>query len=122
MQAMQDPAVGHITGETMQAACEWAPVLLANFRAVLGDAAEPDEVKLARRLLGTIKRKGLAELSEREALRYLDGNGLKMEELSPALALLVESEWLRELPAPAADHRTGRPLGPRYQVNPSALE
>ena len=119
MQAMQDPAAEHITGETMQAACEWAPVLLAHFRAVLGDAAEGDDTKLARRLLAWVKRKGLAELSEKEALDALDGNGLTMDELRPALVLLVDGEWLRALPA--QDTRTGRPPSPRYLVNPSAL-
>jgi hypothetical protein len=107
MQAMQDPAAEFITGETMRAACEWAPVLLAHFRSVLGDAAEPAEVKLARRLLAWVKRKGIAELSERDALDALDGNGLKMDELRPALALLVESEWLRELAPPSAQTARG---------------
>jgi hypothetical protein len=120
MQAMQDPAAVHITGETMQAACEWAPVLLAHFRAVLGDAAEPDEVKLARRLLRLIKKHNLAELSAKDALDLVDGGGLKMDELNPALDLLVDGKWLR--PLPAQDTRTGRPPSPRYQVNPAALE
>lgn len=120
MQAMQDPTAEFITGETMRAACEWAPVLLAHFRAVLGDAAEGSEVKLARRLLATIKRHGFAEVSERDALRHLDGNGLTMDELRPALALLVDGEWLR--PLPTQDTRIGRPPSPRYLVNPAALD
>jgi len=122
MQAMQDLAAEVITGETMRAACEWAPVLLAHFRSVLGEAAEPAEVKLARRLLAWVKRKGIAELSERDALDALDGSGLKMDELRPALALLVESEWLRELAPPPKKPQGGRSPGPRYAVNPAALD
>ena len=120
-EAMQDLSAEYITGETMRAACGWAPVLLAHFRAVLGDAAEGDDVKLARRLLSAIKRHSLAELSERDALRQLDGNGLTMEELRPVLDLLTDGEWLRPIPENLADLRTGRPPSRRFQVNPAAL-
>jgi hypothetical protein len=67
-----------------------------------------------------IKKHNLAKLSEKEALDALDGNGLTMDELRPALDLLVEREWLR--PLPAQDTRPGRPPSPRYLVHPSALE
>ena len=118
-EAMQDPAAEFITADTMRAACEWAPFLLAHFRAVLGDAAESAEVKLARRLLAHVKRKNLAALSANDALQALDGNGLTKDELRPALDLLIEGDWLRELPA--APHGTGRKPSPRYAVNPAAL-
>jgi hypothetical protein len=119
MQAMQDPAAEFITADTMRAACEWAPFLLAHFRAVLGDAAESAEVKLARRLLDNVKRNNLAALSANDALHALDGNGLTKDELRPALDLLIEGDWLRELPA--APYVTGRKPSPRYAVNPAAL-
>jgi hypothetical protein len=119
MQAMQDPAAAFITADTMRAACEWAPFLLAHFRAVLGDAAESAEVKLARRLLAQVKRNNLAELSARDALRLLShGTGLTMEELTPALELLIEGDWLRELTA--APQETKK-KSPRYTVNPAAF-
>ena len=119
LEAMQDPAAAFITADTMRAACEWAPFLLAHFRAVLGNAAMGDDMKLARRLLDHVKRKNLAELSARDALRLFGGNRPTREELTPALDLLVESEWLRELPA--APHVIGRKPSPRYAVNPAAL-
>ncbi len=106
----------------MRAACEWAPFLIAHYRHVLGDAAAPEEVKLARRLLARVKRKGLVELSEKDALDALDGNGLKMDELRPALALLVDGEWLRPLPSPPPNPKGGRPPSPCYAVNPAALD
>ncbi len=120
MQAMQDPAAAFITADTMRAACEWAPFLLAHFRAVLGDAAEGNEVKLARRLLRAIKRRGIAELSGRDAHRSLGHDGLKKAELDPALEMLLEGEWLRELPGPDKG-KPGRSPGQRYAVNPAAL-
>ena len=74
---------------------------------------------VSRRLLGQVKRNKLAELTARDALRLFGGNGPTMEELTPALDLLVESDWLRELPA--APRVTGRKPSPRYAVNPAAL-
>ena len=44
-----------ITVPTMRAACQWAPDLLESFKAALGDAAEPAEVKVARRLIDTLE-------------------------------------------------------------------
>ena len=72
---MQDPAAEFITADTMRAACEWVPFLLAHFRSVLGDAPQSDEAKRARRLLAHAKRNQLAELSARDALRLFGGNG-----------------------------------------------
>jgi hypothetical protein len=109
-EAMQDPAAPTVSAATMRAAMEWAPFLLAHFRAVLGDASEGDDVK----------RRNLTELSAREAFNLLDGGSLQtMEELDPALALLLETEWLRELPTPPPGPH--RPPSPRYAVNPAAL-
>jgi hypothetical protein len=125
LEAMQSPSAEYIRAETMRAAVAWAPVLLAHFRAVLGDAAEGDDVKLARRLLAAIKRHDLAELSARDAHRLLDtGTGLTADEVRDALDVLTDSEWLRELPTPLADLRSngGRPPSTRYTVNPAALE
>ncbi|MCX6940130.1 MAG: YfjI family protein, partial [Verrucomicrobia bacterium] len=120
LEAMQDPAAAFITADTMRAACEWAPFLLAHFRAVLGDAAEGEDMKLARRLLARVKSNQLAELTARDALRLFGhGTGLTMEELNPALDLLIDYDWLRA--PPAAQHGTKGKTSPRYAVNPAAL-
>lgn len=120
LQAMQDPKSERITGETMRAAVEWAPVFLGHFRSVMGEASETDAVKLARRLLAAIKRHRLTELSAKEAFDLLDGGSLeKMDDLRPAIELLVNGEWLRAQPPPPP--RPGKPPSPRYAVNPAAL-
>jgi hypothetical protein len=119
-EAMQNPAVEFVTAETMRAAVAWAPFLLAHFRAVLGDAAASDEAKLARRVLAWCKRHKRTEATAREIHQGLDGDGLRREELDPALDLLVEGEWLRELPRTGPPH-PGRPPSPRFAVNPAAL-
>ena len=118
-QAMQNPAAEYITGETMRAAVSWAPVLLAHFRAVLGDAAEGDDVKLARRLLNLVRKNSFTEITAKEAYDLLDGSSVKkMDDIRPALDLLVQTDWLRELPTPPP--RPGRPSAPRYVINPAA--
>jgi hypothetical protein len=119
LEALQDPAAEFITADTMKAACEWAPFLIAHFRHVLGDAAESAEVKLARRVLRWCKGHQRAEASAKEIHQGIDGDGTRREELDPALELLIEADWLRELPA--APHVTGRRPSPRYTVNPAAL-
>ncbi len=123
MQAMQDPEAERITRETMQAACGWSAFLLGHSRVVRGDAAEGDDVKLARRLLAAIKRHELAELTARDAHRLID-TGQTAGQVAEALDVLLDAEWLREPPAPLAELRKagGRPPSPRFQVNPTALD
>jgi hypothetical protein len=120
MEAMQDPAAEFITGDTMRAAVTWAPFLLAHFRSVLGDAGASDETKTARRVLAWCKRHGRKETTAREIHQGLDGDGLRREELDPALDLLVDGGWIRELPRTGPPY-PGRPPSPRYVVNPAAL-
>ncbi len=120
MQAMQKINSEKITSDTMQAAVAWAPPLLGHFRAVLGNAAERPERKLARRLLTSLKRKKVPEISARDALRMVDGNGLSMTELDPALTVLVEHGWIRPIQA-LKSPKQGRPPSPRYAIHPEAL-
>ena len=106
----------------MHSAVAWADYLIDHYRHALGEAALSPETKLARRLLRLVKKHNLAELSAKDALDLVDGGGLKMDELNPALDLLVEREWLRELDRPPLKPQGGRTPSPRYAVNPAALE
>jgi hypothetical protein len=120
LEAMQNPAAPTVSAETMRAAVEWGPFLLAHFRAVLGDAAEGEEVKLARRLLRAVQRRKLADLSAKDAFDLLDGPTCRtMADLIPVLDLLLDAEWLRPLPPPPTPPH--RPPSPRFAVNPAAL-
>lgn len=119
LEALQDPAAECITAETMKAACEWEPFLIEHFRFVMGDAAESEELKLARKVLVWLKREEKKEASFTEIQKALDGGGcLKKEEFVPAMELLVDFEWVRELPRP--EGKPGRP-SQRYTVNPATL-
>lgn len=122
LQVMQDAKAEEVSAESMRAAVAWAPVLLGHFRSILGEAAEPEELTLARRLLAALKRQQLREISERDALRLLDGNGKRMDEVRPALDVLVDRGWLWKAPAEAESRpRSGRRPGPRFLVHPAAL-
>jgi replicative DNA helicase len=120
LEALSNPDAKVITGPTMRAACEWAPWLIAHTRHVLGEAAEPDDVKNANRLLRAIKRHRLAELSAREAQRHADG--LTAEETAAAIEVLQDREWLRSLPTATPLAIGGRPASARYAVNPDVLK
>ena len=111
-----------IPAETMRAACAWAPFLLAHYKNALGDASEGDDMKLARRVLRWFKREDKAEATANEILKALDSGGrYKKDDFTPAVALLIESDWLRELPQPPPKPQGGRPPSTRYAVNPAAL-
>ena len=110
-----------IPAETMRAACAWAPFLLAHYKNALVEAAEGDDMKLARRVLRWFKREDKAEATANEILKALDSGGrYKKDDFTPAFALLIESDWLRELPKPPTNTKGGRP-STRYTVNPAAL-
>ena len=122
LQAMQDAKAEEVSAESMRAAVAWAPVLLGHFRSILGEVAEPEELTLARRLLAALKRQQRREISERDALQLLDGNGKRMDEVRPALHVLVDRGWLLESPAEAESlPKPGRRPGPRFLVHPAAL-
>lgn len=111
-----------INGEQMRAAVAWSDFLLAHYQHALGTAAEPDERRLARRILSAIRRKGWAGFSSRDAQREVDGNGgVKAEDVAAALDVLAEADWIRKAPAPAPNPVGGRPASARWQVNPTAL-
>ena len=110
-----------IPAETMRAACAWAPFLLAHYKNALGEAAEGDEVKRARRILGWLKRKEKTEATATEIQKALDSGGrYKKDDFTPAFALLIEGDWLRKLPQPPPKPQGGCP-STRYTVNPAAF-
>ena len=119
MQAMQQVNSVKITSDTMQAALAWAPPLLGHFRAMLKNAAERPEHKLARRLLASLKRNKVSEISGRDALRMVDGNGLSMSELNPALTVLVDHGWIRPLQV-SKSAKPGRRASQHYATHPQS--
>lgn len=106
-----------IDKECVGAAMEWAPFLIDHFRFAVGEAGLGRDLKLARKLLRLIKAKSQWEFSARDALRWVDSAGARMEEITPALELLEERGWIREQPTRSPNR--GRPPSTRYLVHPS---
>jgi replicative DNA helicase len=121
---LQDPAAQRVSAEDMRAAVAWADYLLAHYAAALGEAAQSPETKLARRILAAIKRRNLHEFSARDAMREVDGNGgVTSEDVTAALAVLVDCNWIRPAEVAARKPGTvGRTPSLRYAANPAVFE
>jgi hypothetical protein len=116
---LRDPGAEVVDGEAMRAACAWAPFLLAHHRAVLGDAAEPDEAHHARRLWRAIQRRGRASMTARELFDLVRDSAVpSMADFRPVLDLLREHGAVR--PAPGQPGSNGRPAE-LWQINPALL-
>jgi hypothetical protein len=116
---LRDPGAEVVDGESMRAACAWAPFLLAHHRAVLGDAAEPAEAHHARRLWRAIQRRGRATMTARDLFRLVEDSAVPtMADFRPVLDLLREHGAVR--PAAGEDGRPGRPAE-LWQINPALL-
>ncbi len=116
---LRDPGAEVVDGESMRAACAWAPFLLGHHRAVLGDAAEPAEAHHARRLWKALKRRGRASMTARDLFRLVEDSAVPtMADFRPVLDLLREHGAVR--PAAGEDGRPGRPAE-LWEVHPDLL-
>jgi hypothetical protein len=116
---LRDPGAEVVDGESMRAACAWAPFLLGHHRAVLGNAAEHLEAHHARRLWRAIQRRGRATMTARELFDLVRDSALPgMADFRPVLALLAEHAAVR--PAPGQSGSNGRPAE-LWQINPALL-
>lgn len=121
-EVMRDTNADTVTGPSMRAAVVWAPFLVGHFRAVLGDAGESQERRHARRLVATIVRQGIRELSARECFNLIDGSEVpNMAEFQPILDDLIAANYLRSIGGEENRQKMrGRPASPRFEVNPAA--
>jgi hypothetical protein len=116
---LRDPGAEVVDGESMRAACAWAPFLLAHHRAVLGDAAEPPEAHHARRLWRALQRRGRASMTARELFALVRDSAVPtMADFRPVLDLLCEHDAVR--PAPGEAGNRGRPAE-LWEVNPALV-
>ena len=119
---LSNPQAEAVPGEEMRAAVAWSDFLIAHYRHALDTAAEPDDTKLARRILAAIRRKGWREFKARDAQREVDGNGgVTAQTVGEALAVLEEAGWVRPTAAPTVSAKGGRPPSALWQVNPAAF-
>jgi hypothetical protein len=103
--------------ETVRRAAELGRFYLAHARAAFAEMGADPEVENAKHLFAWISRKRVRTFSERDALQGTKGRFKKMVDLRPALELLEDHRYIRELPRQKKSGR-GRPKGPIYEVNP----
>ena len=116
---LRDLGAEVVDGESMRAACAWAPFLLAHHLAVLGEAAEKPEAHHARRLWRALQRRGLASMTARDLFRLVEDSAVpSMADFRPLLDQLAEHGAVR--PSPGETGNRGRPAE-RYAIHPDLL-
>lgn len=133
LQLYDDPRQADmIDGDTFRAALAWVPYLEAHLRLLLEAATEDSGVPLGLRLLQWLDKAGPVELrgftfSRRDAFNAVRRRGgsavATVDQVDPALGLLVEGGWIRAAGrAEARGPRGGRPPSPRFEVRPDLRE
>ena len=75
----------------------------------------------ARAVLEWIRRKGMAQFTQRDLYRSLSSRFPRPEDTGPALELLAGREWVREVKTQGPGRQGGRAPGPVFDVHPSLL-
>ncbi len=118
LELMQDPHATVVSGITMTAACKWAEFLIAHHKTALGQASECPARRHARRLVASLERNPVSDISDRDCFRRLQNTTLtSMEDLQPVLADLIAHQYLRRIASAKSDGR-GQPSSQGFEVNP----
>ena len=91
--------------------------LLQHGRAAFALMGADENAAAAQRLLSWIRKEGLSTFSKRDAWQGCKGSFKRADDLDKPLALLVEHEYLRELPKPVRT-KAGRPASPEFVFSP----
>ena len=78
--------------------------------------ADPN-VRLARRILGWIRRNPIERFSKRDCHQAHRNIG-KPTELDPGLEILEGRGFIRPVPPAPREQKRGQPSSPEYEVNP----
>jgi len=108
-----------ISADTFAGAVRLAGYLIDHARTVFDLMGADPRVDDARWLLDWITRSGQTQFTRRDAHRAAPrGRFPKATDLDPALALLEEHGWLRQVDADGRGPKGGRPPSSRFLVNP----
>lgn len=109
-----------ISGETMARALLIGEFYLEHAKAAFTAMGADPNIEGGRLILNWIKRTGTTRFSKRDAHQGTRGRFRTVDELTPALELLIEHEYIRE---EEQDPRCGpgRPASPVFEVNPHFL-
>jgi hypothetical protein len=106
-----------IDADTVENAIQLGTFYLAHAKAAFAEMGADPEVENARHVLAWIARTRVRKFSKREVHQGTRGRFKQVAELRPALAVLMEHRYIRELPKPS-DGGPGRAKGPSYAVSP----
>ena len=114
-----DFARNQIREATVRSACAIGAYYLEHAKAVFGMMQEDPVFTGGRRILEYIKRCKPIIFKGRDLFNHT--NYRKMEEISPALSILVERGFIKEQKQTVSGQKKGRPEATRYEVNPRAF-
>ncbi|MFJ3101800.1 YfjI family protein [Streptomyces sp. NPDC086835] len=108
-----------IEAATLAAATELGDYFTAHAQHVFDAMGADPAQEAAHQVLTHLRDARFSGFTKRELFRQLSrGDFPAIADLDPALALLEEHGWLRQLPPPPRTGRGGRPPSPRYEVHP----
>ncbi len=110
-----------IEAPTMAAATQLGDYFTAHaldvFSAMSADPAHESALTVLAQLVSS----NPAQFTKRELFRTLrPAEFPAISDLDPALALLEEHGWIRQLPPPPRSGKGGRPPSPRYETHPAS--
>lgn len=108
-----------LSGQTMEAAIQLVCALIPHALMVYDAVGADPELDAARHVLAWVRRAGKASFTARDAFNALKGRFKRMEDIRPALKILQDRHYIRQLPSPGR-MGPGRPLSPSFEVSPWA--
>ncbi|MFJ9693660.1 YfjI family protein [Kitasatospora sp. NPDC101183] len=112
-----------ISGETMTSAAAIGAYYTAHALAVFDAMGSDAHLAKARTALAWLVANPRDNISRRELFNALPRADFPtVADLDPALTLLEDHGWIRELPTPVPSRKGGRPKSPRYQTHPAARQ
>ena len=110
---------GEVSADTMSGAVALWDYFCAHAQRAFVVMSESPEARVAKKALGWIVRKAVAEFSRRDLWQGVKGGIVqRAADLDPSLDLLTEHGYVMLL-GPPVDKGQGRPHAPRYAVNPA---
>jgi hypothetical protein len=119
--ALTGPQSHDLSAETMGQAIRLADKLVEHAIAAYGLMGTDPKIEAAQKALAWIIKNGEPQFKLRDCHYGLKRTFKKREDLDPALAILVERFYIRQIPPPKTTHTGGRP-SVFYQVHPEVLK
>ncbi len=118
LNAYNQPWASPITKETMNSALELSSILSEHALKVFGYMGADKSLEAARKVWAWIERNRATEFTARDCFRALSGTYKRMEDISPAINVLIERYYIIEQ---AKDNKPGRPSR-TFNVHPNICE